>query len=107
MCRHTPNEPDHHHCGRGDHTPVLIPQPRQAPDDDGQNLPITTSDQVVWWYDQTRKCGGNRRFSGHVNLIGGAEGDRLRSDLSAVIRDLLQWSAEQYRDQSTEDGETA
>jgi hypothetical protein len=30
-----------------------------------------------------------------VTRIGGAEGERLRGELAAVIRDLLEWAAQQ------------
>lgn len=111
MCPHqnTPHEPDHNDTGGcHDHEGVVVPLPRKAPDDEVENLPVIASEQAVWWYDQNRKRGGDRRFSGHINRIGGAEGERLRGELAAVIRDLLHWAAEQQsRDESTEDGEAA
>jgi hypothetical protein len=38
----------------------------------------------------------------------GADAERLRGQLADVIRDLLDWAAQQHTgDQSTEDGEAA
>ncbi|MGQ0773481.1 MAG: hypothetical protein ACT4NY_03535 [Pseudonocardiales bacterium] len=91
-----------------DRDAVVIPLPRQAPDNDIENLPETGSDQPVWWYDQRRKRGGDRKYSGHVNHIHGTEAERVRGELADVIRELLDWAARQQSDeQSTEDGEAA
>ena len=80
-------------------------RPRQENTD---NVQKTGHDQGIWWYDQAKLDGGSRRFAGHVNHVGGAEGERLRAELAAVIRDLLAWAAEQRsRDESIEDGEAA
>lgn len=99
---HTPDNAD------DDRDAVVIPLPRKAPDEDIDNLPHTCSDQPVWWYDQTRERCGDRRYSGHVNHIHGAEAERLRRELADVIRDLLDWAARRSTgDQSTEDGEAA
>ncbi|WP_190818676.1 hypothetical protein [Saccharopolyspora pogona] len=84
----------------------IIPSPRPAPDDGIESLGRTGSEQAVWWYDQKLIRSGERRFSGHINTIGGTEGDRLRSELSAVTRDLLTWAAQQATE-SSEDGEAA
>lgn len=111
MCpgHNIPPEPDHHDTTSGDeYDPVRVPRPRRAPDDDAGNLPEMASDQAVWWYDQKRARGGDRRFHGHVTRVGGAEGERLRGELAAVVRDLLEWAAEQQsRDESTEEGDAA
>lgn len=87
---------------------------RQPPQESTDTSQKTDHDQVVWWYDHTQRQGGIRRFSGHVNHVGGAEGERLRAELAAVIRDLLAWAAEHSRTaehpsriESTEDGEAA
>jgi hypothetical protein len=89
----------------------VIPLPRKA-FDDRESLPETGSDQPVWWYDQNRKRGGGRRYSGHVNHMHGAEAERLRGELADVVRELLDWAAQQQTgdqssDHSTEDGEAA
>lgn len=98
--QHNPKDPAHTDENGG----VVVPLPRKPPDDDVENLPEIATDQAIWWYDQKRKRGGDRRFSGHINRIGGAEGERLRGELAAVIRDLLRWAAEQQsHDESTED----
>lgn len=107
-----PDEPDHDHPQGGDDGDgVVIPPPRSAADDDVDNLPETGPDQPVWWYHQTRTRGGDRRFSGRINRVGGVEGEWLRGELAAVIRELLDWAADHSREQSdtesTEDGEAA
>jgi len=99
------NTPDNPH---DEHEAVVIPLPRKAPDNDIENLPETGSDQPVWWYDQRRKRGEDRHYSGHVNHIYGTEAERVRGELADVIRDLLDWAAQQQSgDHSTEDGEAA
>jgi hypothetical protein len=86
----------------------VIPLPRKAFDDRG-SPPETGCDQPVWWYDQNRKRGGGRRYSGHVNHMHGADAERVRGELADVIRELLDWAAQQHTDadHSTEDGEAA
>lgn len=99
------NTPDDHDDNQD---AVVIPLPRKAPDDDIGNLHQTGLSQPVWWYDQTRKRGGDRHFSGLVNHVHGAEAERLRGELAEVVRELLAWAAEQQSgDHSTEDGESA
>ncbi|HEX5401751.1 MAG TPA: hypothetical protein VFX16_05560 [Pseudonocardiaceae bacterium] len=90
-----------------DHDAVVIPLPRNASDDYLEDLPQSGSDQPVWWYDQERKHGGDRRFSGHINHVYGAEAERLRGQLADVISELLDWAARQSHNESTEDGEAA
>jgi hypothetical protein len=97
----TPNKPSN------DRDAVVIPLPRTAPDDDIESLPPTGSDQAVWRYYQGRKRGANRSFSGHATSVGGAEGERLRGELAAVIGELLDWAARQSHNESIEDGEAA
>ncbi|MFC4859498.1 hypothetical protein [Actinophytocola glycyrrhizae] len=43
-------------------------------------------------YDQTWKRGKRRHYNGFVERVGGAEGERLRQDLTAALRDLLDWA---------------
>lgn len=110
------NDPGNHQ-GSGDTANFHIPSPRPAPDDDidglPQNPPETGSDDPVWWYDQPRKRGSDRRYWGQVERIGGPEGDRLREELTAWIRDLLDWAHEDKKKSETdsetdsgEDGDT-
>ncbi|GDY33903.1 hypothetical protein [Gandjariella thermophila] len=108
----TPDESDdttgEDHTRGGDDTDgVVIPLPRPAADDDIENLPNIGSDQPVWWYDQQRQRGSDRQFSGYVAPVFGTDGEQLRSDLAAIIRDLLDWANKQSRKESTEDGEAA
>lgn len=93
-----PNDPHDDHDS--DRDAPVIPPPRQAPDDHLEDLAQTSSDQPIWWYDQKRKRGGDRRYSGHVNHVHGAEGERLRGEFAAVIGDLLEWAAQQVQNQS-------
>ncbi|MFC3898154.1 hypothetical protein ACFOWZ_42360 [Lentzea rhizosphaerae] len=51
-------------------------------------------------YNQIRNRTKNWAFSGHVHYVSGAEGDRLRGELAAVIRDLLDWAATQRAEQA-------
>ena len=83
---------------------AFVPSPRPAPDDNIENLPTIDSDQPVWLYEKEFKRNADRRFIGHVTQVSGTEGDRLRDDLTAVIRDLLDWAAIQSQSQSPEDG---
>lgn len=108
------NDPDNqpgNHRDSGDVTNSGIPSPRSAPDDDigslGKvgNLPNIESDDPVWWYDQRAIRGKNRRYWGQVERIGGVEGDRLRENLAAAIRDLLDWANQQVKKSET-DSET-
>ena len=43
-------------------------------------------------YDQTWKRGKRRHYNGFVERVGGVEGERLREDLAAALRDLLDWA---------------
>jgi hypothetical protein len=101
------NDPGNHHKS-GDAHDFHIPSPRPAPDDDIAGLRETQpksqpeerpeelsgsgSGDPVWWYDQPRKRGADRRYWGEVEWIGGPEGDRLHEKLSEIVRDLLDWA---------------
>lgn len=52
-------------------------------------------------YDQTWIRGKRRRYNGFVERVGGAEGERLREDLAAAIRDLLDWAAQNAETSTT------
>jgi hypothetical protein len=96
------NNPDNH--WGGDASPFGIPSPRPAPDDIG-NVPDIGSGDAAWWYDQPRKRGSHRRYTGYVDRVSGPEGDQLRGDLAAVIRDLLDWAKKQTETSDTDNGE--
>jgi len=114
------NDPGNHHKS-GDAHDFHIPSPRPAPDDDIAGLPDTPprsqseslpeelpesgSDDPVWWYDQSRKRGEDRRYWGEIEWIGGPEGDRLREKLNEIVRDLLGWAHTEQRKSET-DSET-
>ena len=91
-----------------DRDATVIPLTRKT-FDSSENPSGTGSGQPVWWYDQKRKRGNDRSYSGQVNHIHGAEAERLRGELADVIRDLLDWAVQQQHtgDHSTEDGEAA
>lgn len=48
-----------------------------------------------WRYDQPSGRGHSMCYLGTVHPVGGVEGDRLRRELTAVLRDLLDWIADQ------------
>lgn len=78
-----------------DDSPVLDPPPPATldPQRDGRGS-ATGSVESDFRYDQTWLRGQRRRYHGHVERIGGAEGERLREDLAAVVRDLLDWATQ-------------
>jgi hypothetical protein len=78
----------------------LVPEPRKPPVGDTDSLRDNGSDQQEWQYNQTRSRTKNWTFSGHVRYVSGAEGDRLRGELAAVIRDLLDWASTQRAEQA-------
>lgn len=114
----SPHQPQHQSLqqhGQPDLPPgvdaVHIPMPR-PPLDDQPDIPVSPPpDQPsdLWRhhggvrsenglvepefrYDHTWKRGKRRHYNGFVERIGGAEGDRLRQDLTAALRDLLDWA---------------
>ncbi len=89
---------------------VDIPWPRRPADDlpvidrpvvdnAGDVLPDIGSVEPKWRYDQTWSRGKRRRYNGYVDRIDGAEGARLRENLAAAVRDLLDWAAHQAAQQ--------
>lgn len=54
-------------------------------------------------YDQTWKRRKHRHYNGFVERVGGMEGKRLRENLAAAIRDLLDWAAQHTETQITRD----
>jgi hypothetical protein len=98
------NDPGNHQSS-GDANNSSIPSPRPAPDDHIEVLPESGSGEPLWWYDQPRKRGEDRRYWGEVEWIGGPEGDRLREKLNDIVRDLLHWAHDE-RKKSATDSET-
>lgn len=99
------------HLNSGGADDFVIPSPRPAPDDDIAGLPASSrqnpwentersqgtsqesgSDDPVWWYDQPRKRGVDRRYWGEVEWIHGPEAELLRDKLTEIVRDLLDWA---------------
>jgi hypothetical protein len=112
------NDPGNHHKS-GDAHDFHIPSPRPAPDDDIADLPETQpksppeelpesgSDDPVWWYDQPRKRGDDRRYWGEVEWIYGPEADRLHDKLTEIVRDLLDWAhSEQLKSETDSDADS-
>lgn len=103
--RRQPDQPDR----SSDVDAVHIPAPR-APLDDQPDIPVPAPpDQPQhqdgsrpdnglvepgFRYEQTWKRGKRRRYHGFVERVGGVEGERLREDLAAALRDLLDWAAQ-------------
>jgi len=77
-----------------------VPPPRKPPIGDTGSLCDNGSDLDKEQYNQIRNRTKNWTFSGHVRYVSGAEGDRLRGELAAVIRDLLDWAATQRAEQA-------
>lgn len=81
-----------------------IPSPRSS-SDDGPVLDLPEPERVVgegaenglvepeFRYEPAWLRGRRRRYNGYVEWVGGAEGKRLRGDLTATVRDLLDWAA--------------
>ena len=130
--RNSPGTDPGNHRNSGDVDDFVIPSPRPAPDGDIAGLPASPrqtsrqnpwenteksqersqesgSDDPVWWYDQPRKRGDDRRYWGAVEWIGGPEADRLRDKLTEIVRDLLDWAhSERLKsetDSATDSGE--
>jgi hypothetical protein len=66
------------------------PDPTQGQTEDVANTP---REQALWSYAGYSEHGRDLTFTGHVTYLGGAAGERLRGELSVVIRDLLIWAA--------------
>jgi hypothetical protein len=79
----------------------VVPFPRKPPDN---AIPTTelNPDAAGVTYDRTDERRPGWVFTGQVEYVGGAEGDRMRAQLAAVIRDLLEWAADQSRDEDRE-----
>lgn len=80
---------------------LIIPKPR-SPLDDSPDLDLPPPHrqrrepglvEPDFRYDQTWLRGKSRRYHGYVEWIGGEEGERLREDIAAAVRDLLGWAA--------------
>lgn len=70
-------------------------------------LPVSESNPEDDW-TWVRPASGRRRkltFSGHVRYVDGAEGERLRSKLGAVLRELLEWAYEHRAPSGAQPGE--
>jgi hypothetical protein len=77
---------------RGDATVIPLRKPAGISGDD---RPENVTNDTGWRYHQKRKGKTGRTYSGHVTRVGGAEGERIRGDLAAVLADLLTWASGQ------------
>lgn len=97
----TQTSADHSGKCRPIDTTNLVPRPR-PPAEPVEHLtdpipaisPNTGADQAEWCYYETRKRGTQRRYTGQINTVSGPEGERVRSELAAVTRELLKWALE-------------
>jgi hypothetical protein len=79
----------------------VVPFPRKPADDAiPSRKGIPGADGSTYNRPDERQPGWG--FTGQVEYVGGAEGDRMRAQLADVIRDLLEWAANQSRDQDRE-----
>jgi hypothetical protein len=85
-----------------------MPRPRPVPDNDGEHLPDTIFGEAEWWYYQRAqgKRGKDRRYTGRVQRIGGSAGEKIRAELAATIRDLLEWAKQQQDDAAERESST-
>lgn len=77
----------------------IVPLPDKPPVSGMEPLCNNGSEHHEWHYNQIGNRTKSWAFSGHVRYVSGAEGDRLRGELAAVIRDLLDWAATQRAEQ--------
>jgi hypothetical protein len=107
----TEHTPDNHETGSApdNDEPDSVPFDRMvwqrpAPDNNPENLPKPIPDDAEWWYEQAAKGkrGTHRRYTGHIQRIGGSAGEKVRADLAAIIRDLLEWAKQQQDDAAAE-----
>lgn len=81
-----------------------MPRPRPVPDNESENLPETIFGEAEWWYYQRAqgKRGKDRRYTGRVQRVSGSAGEKIRAELAATIRDLLEWAKQQQDDAAAE-----
>src|ERR1043165_3556634 len=67
------------------------------------------TDDLTWQYHQKRRGRENRKYSGRVTHVHGAEGERIRNELSLAVVDLLRWAQSSHGslDDSVADEEAA
>jgi hypothetical protein len=82
------------------HGPVIpFPWPASDPAEETtktgrDNISQTGAYRGEWCYHQKTKRGQNRCYHGHIRRVGGTEGQRLRGELAAVLRELLEWAVD-------------
>lgn len=84
-----------------DDQPDITAPPQQPPQHQVDTLPENGLVEPEFRYDQTWKRGKRRHYNGFVERVGGAEGERLREDLAAAVRDLLDWATQHAETQTT------
>lgn len=81
--------------GGGESGPEDTPgQDEPTSEDRPDNFADPLGELPVWSYCQTGPRRTSRTYTGHVTYVGGAEGKRLRRELAAVVRDLLEWASQ-------------
>ena len=73
-----------------DDAPVLDHSEHESVIDEGPENGLIEPD---FRHEQTWARGKRRRYNGYVERVGGAEGKRIRDNLTATVRDLLDWAA--------------
>jgi hypothetical protein len=79
----------------------VLPFPRKPPDN-AIPTPELNPDATGSTYNRPDERRPGWTFTGQVEYVGGAEGDRMRAQLADVIRQLLEWAAGQSQDQDRE-----
>lgn len=79
----------------------VVPAPRDSADG-GANSQNVGGDHE-WRYHYRGKRGADVTFEGHLVPIAGEAGERLRRELGAVLRELLEWAHDKRSE--SQDGE--
>ncbi|XVV04506.1 hypothetical protein ACQPW3_03555 [Actinosynnema sp. CA-248983] len=85
---------------------VVIPL-RKKPGISGDDRAESVTGDTGWRYDEKRRGKPDRIYSGTVTRVGGAEGERIRGNLAAVLAELLTWAGERDGQDSREEGKAA
>lgn len=85
---------------------VVIPLRKKA-GISGDDRPEFVTGDTGWRYDEKRRSKPDRIYSGQVTRVGGAEGERIRGNLAAVLAELLTWASERDEQDSREERKAA
>lgn len=78
-----------------------VPKPRRPANGHGNSENVGCDGE--WSYHYRGQRGADVTFDGHVILVGGEAGERLRSELGVVLRELLEWAYDKRSE--SQDGE--